>query len=245
MTLSRPVLILVLALLLAAATGGALAQTGGGGVIQGCVSRTGAVELITAENTACEPTQEAIAWNQQGPKGDKGDRGEAGDRLSPEATAIQQQAENTLSKTNLGKPKLSKQQTEKVANLDPAPGEAFQLLRSTKMELKDWYKTEQYTFVGRLALPKGRFGLVLTARATVAAGAADYPSTYQGRVRCLLSAPGTADPTEGQGAIALQRAVTLKNDVNQVTLHCTGWAAHLSMVRLVATRLRKVTTYGQ
>jgi hypothetical protein len=236
-----PALAVAVVALIVAATGGALAQTGGGGVIQGCVSRTGAVELITAENTACEPTQEAIAWNQQGPKGDKG---EPGDRLSPEATAIQQQAESTLSKADLGKPKLSKQQAQKVASLDPAPGEAFQLLRSAKMELKDWYKTEQYTFVGRLALPKGRFGVVLTARATPAAGAADYPTSYQGRVRCLLSAPGTADPTEGQGAIALQRAVTLKNDVNQVTLHCTGWAAHLSMVRLVATRLRKLTTYG-
>ena len=124
-----PALAVAVVALIVAATGGALAQTGGGGVIQGCVSRTGAVELITAENTACEPTQEAIAWNQQGPKGEKGDRGEAGDRLSPEATVIRQQAENTLACASKrsprsamnSAPKVSKKQAQEVTSLDPAP----------------------------------------------------------------------------------------------------------------------------
>jgi hypothetical protein len=234
----------VLALLLAAAGGGALAQSGGGGVIQACVSRTGAVELITAENTACEPTQQAIAWNQQGPKGDKGDRGEPGDRRSPEAAVLQQHAENTLSKAKLTKPKLSSKEAQKVESLEPAPGDAFQFLRSVQMDLKDWYKTEQNTFVGSLAVPEGRYAVVMTA-ASRTTGPADYPTDWEGRVRCLLSFPGSTDVTEGQGAIALQRAVTLKNDVNQIRLHCTGWAARLSTVRIVATRLRKVTTYGK
>ena len=242
----RPSLALVVAVaaLIAAAGGGALAQTGGGAVIQGCVSRTGAIELITAENTACEPTQEAIAWNQQGPKGEKGDRGEAGDRLSPEATVIRQQAENTLSKAKLGKPKVSKKQAQEVAALEPAPGEAFQFLRSAQVQLKDWFKTEEYTYIGRLALPKGRFGVTLTARGSATAGAPDYPSTYQGRVRCVVGTSGSSDAAEGQGVIALQRAVTLQKEVNTVSLHCTGWAAAVSNVRMVAIRLRKITTTG-
>ena len=44
--------------------------------------------------------------------------------------------------------------------------------------------------------------------------------------------------------IALQRAVTLQKAVNTVSLHCTGWAAALSNVRMVAIRLRKITTTG-
>jgi hypothetical protein len=239
-----PALAVAVVALIVAATGGALAQTGGGGVIQGCVSRTGAVELITAENTACEPTQEAIAWNQQGPKGDKGDRGEPGDRLSPEATVIRQQAENTLAKAKLGKPKVSKKQAQEVASLDPAPGEAYQFLKSAQVQVKDWFKTEEYTYLGRLVLPRGRFGVTLTARASATAGAPDYPSTYQGRARCVVGAPGSSDSAEGQGVLAVQRALTLQKSVNSVTLHCTGWAAALSNVRLVAIRLRKITTTG-
>jgi hypothetical protein len=239
-----PALVVAVAALIAAAGGGALAQTGGGGVIEGCVSRTGAIELITAENTACDATQQPIAWNQQGPKGDKGDKGEAGDRLSPEATAIRQQAEDTLSKAKLGKPKVSSKQAHQVANLEPAPGEAFQFLRSEKVQLADWFKTKQYTYLGRLVLPKGRFGVTLTARASATAGAPDYPSTYQGRVSCLVRTQATSDEAEGQGVIALQRAVTLQKAVNSVTLHCTGWAGALSNARLVATRLRKITTFG-
>ena len=239
-----PALVVAVAALIAAAGGGALAQTGGGAVIQGCVSRTGAVELITAENTACEPTQQPIAWNQQGPKGDKGDQGTPGDRLSPEATAIRQQAENTLSKAKLGKPKVSSKLAQEVVNLEPAPGEAFQFLRSAQVQLKDWFKTEEYTYMGRLVLPKGRFGVTLTARASATAGAPDYPSTYQGRARCVVGTSGTSDSAEGQGVIALQRAVTLQKAVNTVSLHCTGWAAALSNVRMVAIRLRKITTTG-
>ncbi len=188
------------------------------------MSRTGAVELITAENTACEPTQQPIAWNQQGPKGDKGDQGTPGDRLSPEATAIRQQAENTLSKAKLGQPEVSSKLAQEVVNLEPTPGEAFQFLRSAQVQLKDWFKTEEYTYMGRLVLPKGRFGVTLTARASATAGAPDYPSTYQGRARCVVGTSASSDSAEGQAAIALQRAVTLQKAVKtgEPALHRLG-----------------------
>jgi hypothetical protein len=233
---------------------------GGGGKISACYTKIGGVlRVIDVEKASperCTRFEESISWNQAGqpgpagpagpagPKGDKGDKGEAGDRLSPEATTIQQQAEDTLSKAKLGKPKVSSKQAHQVANLEPAPGEAFQFLRSEKVQLADWFKTKQYTYLGRLVLPKGRFGVTLTARASATAGAPDYPSTYQGRVSCLVRTQATSDGAEGQGVIALQRAVTLQKAVNSVTLHCTGWAGALSNARLVATRLRKITTFG-
>lgn len=239
-----PALVVAVAALIVAAAGGALAQTGGGAVIQGCVSRTGALELITSENTSCEATQQPISWNQQGPRGDKGDKGDPGDRLSPETSVLRQQADDTLSKAELAKPKVSKKQAQEVAGLEPAPGEAHQFLRSAQVQLKDWFKTQKYTYVGRLVLPKGRWGITLTARASATAGAPDYPSTYQGRVRCMVTTAGSSDSSEAQGVIALQRAVTLQKAVNTVSLHCTGWAAALSNVRMVAIRLRKITTTG-
>ena len=236
-----PALVVAVAALIVAAAGGALAQTGGGAVIQGCVSRTGALELITAENPSCEAVQQPVSWNQQGPKGDKGD---PGDRVSPEATAIDQHAATTLTKATLTKPKVSPKQAQKVLNLEPAPGEAFQFLHTAQVTLKDWFKTQEYTYVGRLMLPKGRWGITLTARGSATAGAPDYPSTYQGRVRCLVTTPKSSDAAEAQGVIALQRAVTLSKAVSTVSLHCTGWAGAVSQVKLVAIRLRKITTSG-
>jgi hypothetical protein len=239
-----PALVVAVTALVVAAAGGALAQTGGGAVIQGCVSRTGALELITAENTACEATQQPIAWNQQGPKGDRGDKGDPGDRVSPEAIAIDQHADTTLAKETLAKPKLSPKQAQKLLNLDPAPGEAYQFLRSAQVPLKDWYKTEDYTYVGRLALPKGRWSIHVKARAAATAGASDYPSTYQGRVRCMLTSLKGSDTAEAQGGLALQLAISLPQNVSAVNLHCTGWAAVLFQVKMVAIRLRKITTSG-
>lgn len=237
-----PALVVAVAALIVAAAGGALAQTGGGAVIQGCVSRTGALELITSENTACEATQQPIAWNQQGPKGDKGDRGEPGDRVSPEAIAIDQHADTTLPKETLAKPKLSKKQAEKLATLEPAPGEAYQFLRSGQVALKNWFLTEEYTFVGRLVLPKGRWSINAKARATATADAPNYPGTYQGRVRCVLNSPKGGDTAEAQGGVALQFAASLP--ASAVSLHCTGWAAALSGVKMIAIRLRKISTSG-
>ena len=127
-------------------------------------------------------------------------------------------------KAKLGKPKVSSKQAQKVVNLEPAPGEAFQFLRSAQVQLKDWFKTEEYTYVGRLVLPKGRLGMTLTARASATAGAPDYPSTYQGRVRCVVGTPRSSDSAEGQGVIALQRAVTLQKAVStrEPALHRLG-----------------------
>ena len=63
-------------------------------------------------------------------------------------------------------------------------------------------------------------------------------------MRCVVGTSGSSDAAEGQGVIALQRAVTLQKEVNTVSLHCTGWAAAVSNVRMVAVRLRKITATG-
>jgi Collagen triple helix repeat (20 copies) len=60
----------------------AVADIGGGGVINGCYkSQNGQLRLIDAASDSCHPSEKAISWSQtgpQGPKGDKGDPGPAG-----------------------------------------------------------------------------------------------------------------------------------------------------------------------
>lgn len=51
-----------------------------GNVIDGCYqTQNGMLRVIDAATDACRPSEEALAWNVQGPKGDKGDQGEKGD----------------------------------------------------------------------------------------------------------------------------------------------------------------------
>jgi hypothetical protein len=81
---------LTAAVLLAAAAAAGLAYAGipgDDGVIAGCYQQSaGNLRVIDAAAEACRESEEAISWNQQGPKGDKGDRGEQGDKGDPGAT---------------------------------------------------------------------------------------------------------------------------------------------------------------
>ena len=60
----------------------AVADIGGGGVINGCFkSQNGQLRLIDPATDSCHPSETAISWGQtgtQGPKGDKGDKGDPG-----------------------------------------------------------------------------------------------------------------------------------------------------------------------
>jgi hypothetical protein len=60
----------------------AVADIGGGGVIDGCYkSQNGQLRLIDPATDSCNPSETAISWGQtgtQGPKGDKGDPGPPG-----------------------------------------------------------------------------------------------------------------------------------------------------------------------
>jgi hypothetical protein len=75
----------VTAVAVAAIAGGvtyAVADIGGGGVINGCYkSQNGQLRLIDPATDSCHPSETAISWGQtgtQGPKGDKGDPGPPG-----------------------------------------------------------------------------------------------------------------------------------------------------------------------
>jgi hypothetical protein len=75
----------VAALAVVAIAGGvtyAVAEIGGGGVINGCYkSQNGQLRLIDPATDNCLSSETAISWGQtgtQGPKGDKGDPGPEG-----------------------------------------------------------------------------------------------------------------------------------------------------------------------
>ena len=59
----------------------AVAQVGGGGVINGCYAKNGQLRVIDPATAGCRRNETAISWSQtgrEGPKGDKGDPGPAG-----------------------------------------------------------------------------------------------------------------------------------------------------------------------
>jgi collagen triple helix repeat protein len=81
----RRVALAVTAVAIVAIAGGvtyAVADIGGGGVINGCYkSQNGQLRLIDPAADSCHPSETAISWGQtgtQGPKGDKGDKGDPG-----------------------------------------------------------------------------------------------------------------------------------------------------------------------
>ena len=81
----RRVALAVTAVAIVAIAGGvtyAVADIGGGGVINGCYkSQNGQLRLIDPASDSCSPSETAISWGQtgtQGPKGDKGDPGPPG-----------------------------------------------------------------------------------------------------------------------------------------------------------------------
>jgi hypothetical protein len=76
----RRVALAVTAVAVVAIAGGvtyAVAEIGGGGVINGCYkSVNGQLRLIDPATDSCNPSETPISWGQtgtQGPKGDKGD----------------------------------------------------------------------------------------------------------------------------------------------------------------------------
>jgi hypothetical protein len=81
----RRVALALIAVAVVAIAGGvtyAVADIGGGGVINGCYkSQNGQLRLIDPAADNCLPSETAISWGQtgtQGPKGDKGDKGDPG-----------------------------------------------------------------------------------------------------------------------------------------------------------------------
>jgi hypothetical protein len=58
----------------------AVADIGGGGVINGCYkSQNGQLRLIDPATGSCLPSEAAISWNQTGPTGPQGQKGDKGD----------------------------------------------------------------------------------------------------------------------------------------------------------------------
>ena len=81
-------LALVAVVVVTAAVGGIAyaAIPGVDGVIAGCYQKNvGNLRVIDLATDTCRPSEEAISWSQQGPKGDKGDKGEKGD-TGPQGT---------------------------------------------------------------------------------------------------------------------------------------------------------------
>ena len=81
----RRVAMALIAVAVVAIAGGvtyAVADIGGGGVIDGCYkTQNGQLRLIDSATDSCHPSETAISWGQtgtQGPKGDKGDKGDPG-----------------------------------------------------------------------------------------------------------------------------------------------------------------------
>ncbi len=70
------VVIAVTAVVVVAIAGGvtyAVADIGGGGVINGCYkSQNGQLRLIDPASASCNPSETAISWNQTGPQGPAG-----------------------------------------------------------------------------------------------------------------------------------------------------------------------------
>ena len=78
----RRVALAITAVAVVAIAGGvtyAVAEIGGGGVINGCYkSQNGQLRLIDPTDS-CHPSETAISWSQTGPQGPKGDKGDKGD----------------------------------------------------------------------------------------------------------------------------------------------------------------------
>ena len=86
----RRVALAITAVAVVAIAGGvtfAVADIGGGGVINGCYkSQNGQLRLIDPATDSCHPSETAISWGQtgtQGPPGPKGDKGDKGDPGQP------------------------------------------------------------------------------------------------------------------------------------------------------------------
>jgi hypothetical protein len=79
----RRVALAVTAVAIVAIAGGvtyAVAEIGGGGVINGCYkSQNGQLRLIDPATDSCHPSETPISWSQTGPQGPKGDKGDKGD----------------------------------------------------------------------------------------------------------------------------------------------------------------------
>ena len=79
----RRVALAVTAVAIVAIAGGvtyAVADIGGGGVIDGCYkTQNGQLRLIDPATDSCHPSETAISWSQTGPQGPKGDKGDKGD----------------------------------------------------------------------------------------------------------------------------------------------------------------------
>jgi hypothetical protein len=89
----RRVALAVTAVVIVAIAGGvtyAVADIGGGGVIDGCYkSQNGQLRLIDPATDSCHPSETAISWSQTGPQGPKGDKGDKGDPGAQGATGPQ------------------------------------------------------------------------------------------------------------------------------------------------------------
>jgi hypothetical protein len=89
----RRIALAVTAVAVVAIAGGvtyAVAEIGGGGVINGCYkSVNGQLRLIDPATDSCNPSETPISWGQTGTQGPKGDKGDKGDPGPPGATGSQ------------------------------------------------------------------------------------------------------------------------------------------------------------
>jgi hypothetical protein len=88
----RRVAVAVTAVAIVAIAGGvtdAVADIGGGGVINGCYkTQNGQLRLVDPAADGCLPSETAISWSQTGPQGPKGDKGDPGPQgpVGPQGT---------------------------------------------------------------------------------------------------------------------------------------------------------------
>src|SRR6266581_4611264 len=76
--LTRPALVIGLALALVGGSAMTFAAAASTGVIYACVNNSsGTIHVVSSADT-CSTNEVALAWNQQGPKGDTGPQGPSG-----------------------------------------------------------------------------------------------------------------------------------------------------------------------
>jgi hypothetical protein len=178
----------------------AVADIGGGGVINGCYkSQNGQLRLIDPATDGCHPSETAISWSQTGPQGLKGPQGPA------------------------GPPGPGTQTISGLVGLRGATlfGKGFTARRTAVGNYTLTFPAGTWrTFPVVVVTPQDRVGVSLVANlgtmtvtgdgsATIAISLSSTagPSTrVDGRFAFIASAPLTAG-TRGRGAASVQRAI--------------------------------------
>lgn len=230
-----PAMSVAVVALVVAATGGAAVAIGQDGAIQGCVTRSGDLTLITDGNPACDALEVPIAWNQQGPKGDPGPAGADGSILPPAALQIvdsvaQPPGKGTLPK--IPKPKLTSKQLVQLA--PEGKQEAFSVWRDGPFEVSPYKSPQLNEVVATLVVPAGRW--VVFAKGWVVSGF----------INCDLQAGVDFDRTLADtGNSFVANVVHRFSEPRRVILRCGGMPlpnpSKIAMVKLTAVEVDKIT----